>query len=84
MFLSLEMVWISKSARSYSFWANRGFSNYLSDDNGNLQASNRDYEHIIAALDECFDELRNFSIRQAVNKGFGNGSCSVEWEKSPA
>jgi len=46
-----------EKCRQFILWANIGFTNQVLDDIRNLQASNLDYEHIIATLGECFDEL---------------------------
>lgn len=39
-------------------WTNIGFTNEILDDIRNPQTSDLDYQHIVAALDEFFDELR--------------------------
>ncbi|MNZ31592.1 hypothetical protein D3C78_488950 [compost metagenome] len=42
----------------FILWSNVGFTNQILDDIRNSRASNLDYEHIVATLDEYFDELR--------------------------
>lgn len=44
--------------KQFILWANVGFTNEILDDIRNSQTSNLDDQHIIAALDEYFDELR--------------------------
>lgn len=84
MFPSSELVWILKSARRVSFGLIEIFLiNYWTIKKiCRLQIRIMDIslQHLTNAL----TNLEKFSIRQAVNKGFGNGSCSVEWEKSHA
>ncbi|SDE66763.1 regulatory protein, tetR family [Fontibacillus panacisegetis] len=42
----------------FILWSNVGFTNQILDYIRNSRASNLDYEHIVATLDEYFDELR--------------------------
>lgn len=44
--------------KQFIFWSNIGFTNQILDDIRNSQTSSLDDKHIIAALDEYFDELR--------------------------
>ncbi len=61
-----DMIDISKfragldieKCKRFILWANIGFTNQILDDIRNSEASNLDYEHIVATLDEYFDELR--------------------------
>ena len=47
-----------EKCKRFILWANVGFTNEILDDIRNSQTSNLDYQHIIATLDEYFDELR--------------------------
>jgi len=44
--------------KQFIFWSNIGFTNQILDDIRDSGTSNLDYKHIIATLDEYFDELR--------------------------
>ncbi len=50
------MDWILN--KQFILWANIGFTNQILYDIRDSQASDMDYEHIIATLDEYIDELR--------------------------
>ncbi|GAA4654845.1 TetR/AcrR family transcriptional regulator [Anaerocolumna aminovalerica] len=53
--------------KQFILWANVGFTNEIIDDIRNSQTSNLDYQHIIATLDEYFDELRKVFYRSSNN-----------------
>ena len=47
-----------EKCKQFILWSNVGFTNQILDDIRNSLATNLDYEHIVATLDEYFDELR--------------------------
>jgi AcrR family transcriptional regulator len=47
-----------EKCKQFILWSNVGFTNQILDDIRNPGTSNLDYEHIVTALDEYFDELR--------------------------
>ncbi len=47
-----------EKCKQFILWANVGFTNQILDDIRNSQTLSLDYEHIIATLDEYFDELK--------------------------
>lgn len=47
-----------EKCKQFILWANIGFTNEILENIRNSKAQNMDYEHIIATLDDYFDELR--------------------------
>lgn len=53
-----------EKCKQFILWANIGFTNQILDDIKNSQTSEPDYQHIIATLDEYFDELRKVFYKE--------------------
>lgn len=47
-----------EKCKQFILWANIGFTNQILDDIRNSTSKNPNYDHIIATLDDYFDELR--------------------------
>lgn len=59
-----------EKCKQFILWANVGFTNQILDNIRNSTGKNPDYEHIIATLDEYFDELRKvFYVTDCERKG---------------
>lgn len=59
-----------EKCKQFILWANVGFTNQILDNIRNSTGKNPDYEHIIATLDDYFDELRKvFYVTDCERKG---------------